>query len=260
MPNTIHPTATIHPKAELGENILIGPFVVIDADVSLGNGCKLGPQVYLTGHTSIGADNTFHAGCVIGDTPQDLSYAGAPTKTILGDSNTFREHVTIHRSNSEDEATRIGSNNYFMASSHAGHNAQIGNKNIFANGALIAGHAVIEDQVTFGGNAGVHQFSRIGRLAFLQGNSGVSQDLPPFLMNSRINEVSGLNMIGMRRAGISSADRIQMKKLYHLIYLQGHSIAKGLELARDQFTAPCCIEFLDFAQKSKRGICSKVRQ
>ena len=260
MAKIIHPTATIHPKAEIGEDTVIGPFTVIDADVRLGRACKLGPHVYITGHTTIGDNNTFHAGCIIGDTPQDLSYSGAPTRTILGDDNTFREHVTIHRSNSEDEPTSIGSGNYFMASSHAGHNSQIGNKNIFANGALIAGHAIIEDQVTFGGNAGVHQFSRIGRLSFLQGNSGVSQDLPPFLMNSRINEVSGLNLIGMRRAGISSVDRIQMKKLYHLIYRQGHPISRGLDLAKDQFTAPCCLEFLEFAKNSKRGICSKLRE
>ncbi len=260
MPTDIHATAIIHPKAIIGENSVIGPYCVIDEGVQLGKGCRLGPQVHVTGHTQIGENNSFHSGCVIGDAPQDLSYEGTPTRTTIGDGNTFREHVTIHRSNSEEEATQIGSHNFFMASSHAGHNAQIGDRNIFANGALIAGHAVIENQVTFGGNAGVHQFSRIGRLAFLQGNSGVSQDLPPFLINSRINEVSGLNMIGMRRAGISSKDRIEMKKLFHLIYREGHSISRGLELAEGQFSSAACLEFLDFARKSKRGICSKLRE
>ncbi len=260
MPNEIHATAIVHPKATLGDNIVIGPYCVVDEGVQLGDECSLGPHVHLTGQTQIGNKNSFHSGCVIGDFPQDLSYKGAPTRTIIGDGNTFREHVTIHRSNSEEEATQIGSDNFFMASSHAGHNAQIGSRNVLANGTLIAGHAIIGDQVTFGGNAGVHQFSSIGRLAFLQGNSGVSQDLPPFLINSRINEVSGLNVIGMRRAGIPSAHRIEMKKLFHLVYREGHTISQALELAEGQFSSPPCREFLEFARNSKRGICSKLRE
>lgn len=260
MPTDIHPSAIIHPKAILGENISVGPNSVIDADVRIGNDCRIGPLVYLTGHTSIGDGNTFHTGAVIGDAPQDISYKGAPTRTEIGNRNTFREHVTIHRSNSEAEATIVGSDNFFMASSHAGHNSRIGDRNVLANGTLIAGHAIIEDQVTFGGNAGVHQFVRVGRLAFLQGNSGVSQDLPPFLINSRINEVSGLNVIGMRRAGISSSDRIEMKKLYHLFFREGNSVAQATEKAAELFTAACCREFLEFAKNSKRGICTKLRE
>jgi UDP-N-acetylglucosamine acyltransferase len=260
MPSDIHPSAMIHPDAVIGENLKVGPYSIIDPHVRIGNDCRIGPHVYLTGHTTIGNENVFHSGAVIGDSPQDISYKDAPTRTKIGDRNTFREHVTIHRSTSETEATTIGSDNFFMASSHAGHNSHIGNRNVLANGALIAGHAIIEDQITFGGNAGVHQFSRIGRLAFLQGNSGVSQDLPPFLINSRINEVSGLNMIGMRRAGISSVDRIEMKKLYHLFFREGNSTSESMEKASDQFKSACCQEFLEFVKGSKRGICSKLRE
>ena len=126
----IHPTAIIHPGAQLHESVRVGPYSVIDEHVTVGAGCELGPHVHLTGHTTIGAENRFHTGCVIGDAPQDLKYGGEPTRLIIGDRNLFREHVTVHRSNTPDEDTRIGSENFFMANSHVGHNSIIGNKAI----------------------------------------------------------------------------------------------------------------------------------
>lgn len=260
MATSIHPTAIVDPKAELGEHINVGPYVVIDGNVRLGDHCQLGPHVYLTGHTQIGKNNTFHAGCVIGGPPQDISYRDEPTKTIIGDRNTFREHVTIHRSNSEVETTEVGSENFLMASSHVGHNARLGNQNVLANGTLIAGHAIIADKVIFGGNTAVHQFVRIGRLAMLQGNSAVSQDLPPFLINSRVNELSGLNVIGLRRAGIDAEDRQQLKRLYHLLFRQGHPLNHALKLAKETFKASVCRELIDFISASQRGICNKLRR
>ena len=260
MASEIHSTAIIHPQAKIGTDVEIGPYCVIDDGVYLGDRCRLGPNVYLTGQTQIGPDNSFHSGCVIGDAPQDISYSGAPTRTVIGSGNTFRESVTIQRSNSEEEATTIGSENFFMATSHAGHNARIGNRNVLANSTLIGGHAIIEDQVIFGGNSAVHQFVRVGRLAMLQGHSGLSQDLPPFLINSRINELSGLNAIGMRRAGIPAEDRSELKRLFHLFFRQGHALQHALQLAADQFSSPASAEFLDFIRGSRRGICSKTRR
>lgn len=256
----LHPTAVIGDKVDLGENVFVGPCVVIDGEVRLGDRCRIGPHVYLTGKTKLGEDNVLHSGCVIGDSPQDARYSGEPSETIIGSRNTFREHVTVHRSNTEQEATIIGSDNLFMAGSHIGHNAEIGNHVVLANSALIGGHAAIEDNVFIGGNASIHQFVRIGRLAFLQGNSGLSQDLPPFLIACRLNELGGLNTVGLRRAGITPEDRLQLKKLYHALFRQGLPLSVAMEQAKKQYAGePLGQELLAFIRRSRRGVCSKSR-
>lgn len=259
MPNQIHPTAIIHPEALLGNDISVGPYSIIDQNVTIGDGCRIGPGVHLTGHTTIGRENRFHTGCVIGDEPQDLSYRGAPTRLEIGDRNTFREQVTIHRSNKEEESTEIGSENLFMVNSHVGHNAQVGNQNILANGTLIAGHAIIEDRVVFGGNTAVHQFVRVGKLALLQGLCALSQDLPPFMIACNVNELAGMNVIGMKRAEISTDQRSELKRLYHLLFRKGLSLQTAIKQAREQSRGECCQIVLDFIQSSKRGICHRLR-
>lgn len=257
----IHPTAVIGDKVELGEKVFIGPCAVIDGEIKIGDRCRIGPHVYLTGKTELGEANILHSGCVIGDSPQDVRYSGDSAKTIIGSRNTFREHVTVHRSNTEREATTIGSDNLFMAGSHVGHNAEIGNRVVLANSALIGGHAVIEDNVFIGGNAAIHQFARIGRLALLQGNSGLSQDLPPFLTACRLNELSGLNTVGLRRAAISPEDRLQLKKLYHALFRRGLPLSVAIKSAKEKFAGePLCQELLAFIQRSRRGVCSKSRR
>ena len=257
----IHPTAVVGAKVELGKNIFVGPCAVIDGEVKIGDRCRIGPHVYLTGRTELGEANVLHSGCVIGDSPQDACYCGDSAKTIIGSRNTFREHVTVHRSNTEMESTTIGSDNLFMAGSHVGHNAKIGNHVVLANSALIGGHAVIEDNVFIGGNASVHQFVRIGRLAFLQGNSGLSQDLPPFLIACKINELGGLNTVGLRRTSISPEDRFQLRKLYHALFRRGLPLSVAIEQAKKQFADEIlCQELLAFIQRSRRGVCSKSRR
>ena len=257
----IHPTAVVGAKVELGKNIFVGPCAVIDGEVKIGDRCRIGPHVYLTGRTELGEANVLHSGCVIGDSPQDACYCGDSAKTIIGSRNTFREHVTVHRSNTETESTTIGSDNLFMAGSHVGHNAKIGNHAVLANSALIGGHVVIEDNVFIGGNASIHQFVRIGRLAFLQGNSGLSQDLPPFLIACKINELGGLNTVGLRRTSISPEDRLQLRKLYHALFRRGLPLSVAIEQAKKQFADdPLCQELLAFIQRSRRGVCSKSRR
>jgi UDP-N-acetylglucosamine acyltransferase len=170
----IHPTAIIDPKAQLDSSVEVGPYVVIDGGVRLGAGCRVGPHVHLTGETVIGSGNLFHAGCVIGDAPQDLKYKGEPTRLRIGDDNVFREHATVHRSTDLDGETVIGSRCLLMAHSHVGHNVQVGDHAIVANGVLLAGHASIGDRVFISGNCLVHQFVRIGTLALMQGGAGIS--------------------------------------------------------------------------------------
>ena len=256
----IHPTAIIHPGAQLHESVRVGPYSVIDEHVTVGAGCELAPHVHLTGHTTIGAENRFHTGCVIGDAPQDLKYGDEPTWLIIGDRNLFREHVTIHRSNSPDEDTRIGTKNFFMANSHVGHNSIIGNKVILANGVLIAGHAMIGDGAFIAGNAVVHQFCRVGTMAMMQGCAGVSLDLPPFTIVRGINGMCGLNSVGLKRAGFSAEERSQLKKAYHAIFLSDDLLKDALEKARKAFTGVLAEQLIDFVATSQRGTCSHTKR
>jgi UDP-N-acetylglucosamine acyltransferase len=257
----IHPTAIIHPKAKLDATAQVGPFAVIDEGVELGAHCILGPHVYLTGVTKIGLHNRFHAGCVIGDAPQDLKYKGEPTRTRIGDKNVFREHVTVHRSTTADGETIIGSNNFFMASSHVGHNCVVGDHVILANGALLGGHVTVQDRAFISGNCCVHQFVRVGTLAMMQGGSAISQDLPPFTTVAHgINELCGLNIVGLRRAGFSAEERIELKKIYHLLFRGGKNLRATTEEARKNFNSLASKILLDFIASSKRGVCSDTNQ
>src|SRR5580692_491014 len=175
----IHPTAIIHPKARLDGTVEVGPYAVIDAEVSMGPGCVVGPHVYLTGVTEIGARNIFHAGCVIGGAPQDLKYKGDPTSLRVGDENVFREHATVNRATAMGEDTVVGSNNLLMASTHVAHNCVLGNRIIMGNTSLLAGHVLVEDKAIISGSCLVHQFVRIGSLAMMQGGEANSKNLAP---------------------------------------------------------------------------------
>ncbi|TAK92571.1 MAG: acyl-ACP--UDP-N-acetylglucosamine O-acyltransferase, partial [Verrucomicrobia bacterium] len=220
----IHPTAIVHPKAKLDSSAQVGPYAVIDEGVELGADCVVGPQVYLTGLTRIGSGNKFHAGCVIGDAPQDFKYDGTPTRLRIGDKNVFREHVTVHRSNKAAGETVIGSGNFLMQHSHVAHDCVIGDNIILAGGALLAGHATVQDRAFISGNCLVHQFTRVGTLAIMQGGSAISKDLPPYCIALRENEICGLNVIGLRRAGISAAERLELKRLYHALFRGGKNL------------------------------------
>ena len=254
----IHPTAIIHPKAKLDATVQVGPYVVIDEGVELGAGCVVGPHVYLTGLTTIGAHNSFHAGCVIGDAPQDLKYKGEPTRLRIGDHNVFREHFTAHRSNKPDAETIIGSHNFFMANAHVAHNCLIGDHVIIANGALLGGHAVVQDRAFISGNCCVHQFCRVGTLALMQGGSVITQDLPPFTVMHRVNELCGLNSVGLRRAGFTAEQRLELKRLYQLLFRSGKNLRAAIAEAREKNTSAPAKILLDFITETKRGVCSDV--
>jgi UDP-N-acetylglucosamine acyltransferase len=254
----IHSTAIVHPKAKLDSTVQVGPYAVIDEAVEISAHSVVGPHVYITGGTRIGSHNRFHAGCVIGDAPQDLKYKDEPTRLRIGDHNVFREHVTAHRSTRSTEETVIGSNNFLMANVHVGHNSQLGNHVIIANGALLGGHVVVQDRAFISGNCLVHQFTRIGTLALMQGGAGVSKDLPPFTIATRDNEICGLNIIGLRRAGFTSQERLELKRLYHALFRSGENLSAALASAQPVFTGSPARTVLDFVAAAKRGICSDV--
>jgi UDP-N-acetylglucosamine acyltransferase len=254
----IHPTAIIHPKAKLDSTVSVGPYSVIDEQVELGPGCKIGPHVYITGVTTIGAQNEFHAGCVIGDAPQDLKYDGKPTRLRIGDKNVFREHFTVQRSTTTDGETIIGSNNFITQHSHIGHNCVLGNHIILGGGAMLAGHAVVQDRVFISGNCLVHQFTRVGTLALMQGGSAISQDLPPFTVALYHNQICGLNVIGLRRAGFTPEQRLELKKIYRVLFRSGKNLRGAVAAAREQFSSETARTLLDFVATAKRGVCSDI--
>jgi UDP-N-acetylglucosamine acyltransferase len=244
------------PKAKLDPTAQVGPYAVIDDAVTIGAGCIIGPHVYITGVTKIGTGNRFHAGCVIGDAPQDLKYKDEPTRVEIGDSNVFREHVTIHRSTKPEGATVLGSDNLLMAHSHVGHNCAVGNSVIIANGVLLGGHAVVEDRAFLSGNCLVHQFTRVGRLAMMQGGSAISKDLPPFMVALRDNEICGLNIVGLRRAGITSEERLELKRLYHALFRSGENLRAAVNKAQSDFKGAPARAVLGFISTAKRGVCA----
>jgi len=254
----IHPTAVIHPKAKLDSTVRVGPYSVIDEAVEIGPGCIIGPHVYITGVTIIGAQNEFHAGCVIGDAPQDLKYDGAPTRLRIGDKNVFREHFTAQRATKLDGETIIGSNNFITHHSHVGHNCVIGNYVILGGGAILAGHVVVQDRVFISGNCLVHQFTRIGTLAMMQGGSAISQDLPPFTVAMRINEICGLNIVGLRRAGFTPEQRLELKVVYRALFRSGKNLRAAVAEAQSKYSTGPARTLLDFVATTKRGVCSDV--
>ncbi len=252
----IHPTAIIHPKAQLDPTVLVGPYAVIDEGVTLGPQCVVGPHTHLTGLLIAGTGNHFHTGCALGGPPQDLKYKDAPTRLRIGDHNVFREHFTAHRSNKPEEDTLIGSHNYLMANSHVGHNVILGDHVIVANGALLAGHVVVQDRAFISGNCLVHQFVRVGTLALMQGGSGISKDLPPFTIARGGNGICGLNTLGLRRAGFTSEQRLELKQLYRLLFRSGRNLRAVLELAQRRFSSPPATVMLDFLATARRGVCT----
>ncbi len=254
----IHKNAVIHLNAQVDPSAVVGPFAVIDESVVIGPGCRIAPHAYITGHTTLGAGNIVHSGAVLGDAPQDLKYKDDPTRLRIGDNNIFREHVTIHRSNKMTEDTVIGSGNYFMASSHVGHNCSVGNDNIMANGAVLAGHVTLADRIFISATCMVHQFVRIGTLAMMQGGSGISKDLPPYTIAAGVNAICGLNVVGLRRAGFNAEQRLELKKLYHALFRSEKLFRVAVEEANQTFKSEGARAMLDFIMGSKRAICPDV--
>jgi UDP-N-acetylglucosamine acyltransferase len=210
----------------------------------------------VTGLTTVGRNNRFYAGCVIGESPQDLRYKNEPTRVRIGDHNVFREHVTVHRSTPGSEDTVIGSHNFLMQHSHVAHNVVLGNHVILAGGALLAGYVSVSDRAFISGNCLVHQFVRVGTLAMMQGGSAVSKDLPPYTVARGSNSICGLNTVGLRRAGISADERLELKQLYHALFRTGLNLRKAVAEAQARFfTGPARI-LLDFVANSKRGVCA----
>jgi UDP-N-acetylglucosamine acyltransferase len=217
----ISPLAHVDPRAELGDGIEVGPFCFIGPNVSLGGGCKLDSHVCLTGHATIGRNNRFFPHSVIGADPQDLGYKGAPTQVIIGDGNTFREGVTVHRgAEKEDHVTRIGNRCMFMTNSHVGHNCVVEDNVMIVSGALLGGHVHVHDAAIISGNSCVHQFVNIGTLAMVGGGSRVAADVPPYMIHVGCDQarVRTINLVGMQRRGIPASTIAVIKTAHRLLF------------------------------------------
>ncbi|MCI0455921.1 MAG: acyl-ACP--UDP-N-acetylglucosamine O-acyltransferase [Gemmataceae bacterium] len=251
----IHPTAIISPEAELSENVEVGPYAVIEGKVRIGPDSVIRPGAYLFGPLTLGRGNVIFSGAVLGERPQHTRYNDEPTGVEIGDHNIFREHVTIHRGTTQSWVTRIGHHNFFMANSHIAHDCHVGNHCILCNNALVAGHCVLEDSVFLSGNTAVHQFVRVGRLAMLSGCSATSKDIPPFVMQQGHNSVSGVNLVGMRRAGIDNQQINSVRQAFRILFREGLTLPAALELLqRDLGTVPAVGEMIAFLRHCSRGI------
>jgi UDP-N-acetylglucosamine acyltransferase len=252
----IHPTAVIQPGAQIGADCEIGPYCVIGANVALGDGCKLHSHVVIDGHTTLGANNELFPFACIGLKTQDLKWKGGVTRTVIGDHNTFREHVTIHSATSDGGATVVGSNNHILAYCHIAHDCRLGSHIIMSNVATLAGHVVVEDHVVVGGLAAVHQFCRIGKLAMIGGCSKVVQDIPPFMIgDGNPAETRTINKVGMERQGVGEEAQEALKKAYKILFREGLNIPNAL--AKIQAELPPLPEvqhLVEFVQASQRGI------
>jgi UDP-N-acetylglucosamine acyltransferase len=259
MPNAqsarIHPSAVIAPEAELAGDVEVGPFVVIEGAVRVGPGCVLRPGAHLIGPLTMGCHNTVYSHAVLGEQPQHVKYRGEATRLEVGDHNVIREHVTIHRGTTASWVTRLGSHNFLMAGSHIGHDSRVGDHCIFANGALVGGHCTLENNVYLSGNSAVHQFVRIGRLALLSGLSGTTKDVPPFVIQHRINAVVGVNVVGMRRAGIPAAHIEAVRQAFHILYREDQLLNQALgRIERELGQVAEVAEMIAFIRQSGRGI------
>ncbi|CAN5573245.1 acyl-ACP--UDP-N-acetylglucosamine O-acyltransferase [soil metagenome] len=252
----VHPTAIIHEQAQLGAEVEIGPYAIIGPQVAIGDGTVLQSHVVLEGTVQIGARNVIGHGSIIGGPPQDLGFKPETNSSvIIGNDNVLREYCTIHRGTAEGTATQIGDKNFLMAGVHLGHNCRLGNSVIIANSCLFAGYVEVDDQAFIGGGTTFHQFMHVGRLVMSQGSSAYGKDIPPFLLAAERNFVFGVNVVGLRRAGFTAAQRDEVKRAFKLLYKSGLNLRQALETAAETEFGPIGREFFEFVAKArKRGI------
>jgi UDP-N-acetylglucosamine acyltransferase len=251
----IHPTALVAHGADLAPDVRVGPYAVIDGPVSLAAGCVVRAHAHLIGPFTAGENNDFGSHCVIGDRPQHLAYKGEVTELVIGHGNTFREHATVHRGMPGTRGTRIGDNNYFMVGAHVGHDCRVGDHALLVNGAMLGGHSEIGDRALISGNAGIHQFCRVGRLALVRSQTVMTMDSPPFWVVEGHNHAAGVNVVGMRRAGIPTAEIQAVRKAFRTIYRGGRMLSLATAQIEAELGAHLAIrELIDFIRSTKRGI------
>lgn len=261
MANLIHPTAIVDARAQLADDVSVGPYSIIGEHVIIGAGSVVGPHCVVDGHTRIGKNNTFYRFCSIGGNPQDKKYQGEPTKLEIGDGNTVREYVTINTGTVQDVGTtRLGDDNWIMAYVHIAHDCQIASHTVIANGVQLAGHIHIDDWVVLGGLSAVHQFVHIGAHAMIGGTSSIRQDIPPYLIGAGDPfRPVGINSEGLGRRGYDPDVIAALKEAYRMLYRRKLTVAQATDeirqLQSDRTHAHDALQaMLDFIDGSDRGI------
>jgi UDP-N-acetylglucosamine acyltransferase len=253
----VHPSAVVHPDAQLHETVEIGPFSVIGPKVRIGAGTRVGPHVVIEGRTTLGERNHVFQFASLGAVPQDLKYSGEDTELVIGDENQIREFTTLHIGTAGGGGvTRVGNRNLFMANSHLAHDCVVGNNCILVNSAALGGHVTVEDYVIISGLTAVHQFTRIGKHAFVAGGAMVVMDVPPYCMAQGDRaELVGLNIVGLERHGFTEDQIGRIKEAYKILFRSKLQIAEALARLKAEFGGQPEIDHLvDFISQSKRGL------
>jgi len=259
---SIHPSAIISPKAHLGANIEVGPYAMIGEGVVLGDNCTVQAHAILTSRVTIGERNLIGYGVVIGSAPQDLSHTDEiSSEVVIGAGNTFREYVTIHRGAKEGTVTRVGDENLLMGGVHLGHNVNVGNRVVMANNCLLAGYVDVGDDAFLGGGTLFHQHVRVGHMCMVRGGTAWSKDIPPYTIGVIINKLCGLNVLGMRRKGVSREARAEVMKVYKLLYHSGLNVHQAINHADSLKWGPEATSFMKFvSHRTKMGLCGARRK
>lgn len=253
---SVAPTARVHPEAIIGPQTRIGEFCVIESDVTIGARCLLEPYVYVKRWTTMGDQNEISAGTVLGTDPLDKAFTGERSYLRIGNANKIREHYTVSRGTEPESVTEIGDSNYIMTSGHIAHNCRIGSHNVIASCALVAGYVDVEDQAFISGGVVIHQFSKIGRLAMIGGNTRVNSDVPPYFLYSGFNIAPvGLNVTGLKRAGFTDAEITPLKSAFRLIYKSGRKLDEALRRIEQDVPTEHTLHLVRFIRSSERGIC-----
>jgi UDP-N-acetylglucosamine acyltransferase len=253
---TVAATARIDPGASIGASVRIGEFAIVESDVVIGAGCVLEPYVYVKRWTTMGEGNEISVGTVLGTDPLDKGFSGERSYLRIGNGNKIREHYTISRGTAPESTTNIGDNNYIMTSGHIAHNCRVGNDTVIASCALLAGYVEVEDQAFISGGVVVHQYSKIGRLAMIGGNTRINSDVPPFFLYAGYNvQAKGLNLVGLKRAGYRASDLSLLKKAYQVLYRSGLKLEEALTKIESELASPETLHLVNFIRRSERGIC-----
>jgi UDP-N-acetylglucosamine acyltransferase len=250
----IHPTAVVSDDSRLGADAEIGPYAIIEEGAVIGDRCRVMAGAVIMSCVELGADVTVHPHVVLGGLPQDVSFKPSVRSGVrVGAGTVLREGVTVHRAKNEGVYTAIGSNCYLMAYSHVGHDCVVGDNVIMANNALLAGHVKVGDRVFISGNSGVHQWCRVGRVAMIGGLTRVNMDVPPF-MTAVFSEVTGVNSVGMRRAGFDSAAIAAVRQVFRILYKSGLTHGEAYERILAEVRTPEAAEMVSFCKSASRGI------
>jgi len=248
-------TAIVSPDAVIGPEVRIGEYCIIERDVTIGAGCALDPYVYIKRWTSLGERNEIGAGTVLGTDPLDKNFDGARSYLRIGHDNKIREHFTISRGTPPESATEVGDGNFIMTSGHIAHNCRVGNQTVIASCVLLGGYVEIEDQAFLSGGVLVHQFSKVGRLAMVSGNTRVNLDAPPFFTYSGFAiEPRGLNLVGLKRAGYEAAQVSILKQAYRYLYRSGLKLEEALARIEAEIPIPETRHLTAFIRGSRRGV------